>query len=290
MTELINAENLSAEEDHRIVLFGMPGTGKTAQILTLPRPVFVYAFESSALATLRGAKDIHILPFFPRRPSDSNSLLARSIQKGGRREFDILSGEETSNKDYGQLYLDFARDATMRMEKDWWRSEGYKTLVLDGLSTLSRHALSRVGVLQEKVKSEDKRTDYMQAGILTSEAFSYLSSQTPIFLAGLHYGTKVEERTGRTIKQLELPGSSRARLPAGSTICWRTCLGKDDTRKDPTTQTRFCAQTFPDREFDWIRPGPFKIPDLVDLTIEDWTQPELFGIGKLIRETQKAKQ
>lgn len=275
------ATELASEENHRIVLFGTPGTGKTAQILTLPRPTFVYTMEQSALATLRGAKDVFVLPFFPRKPSDANSLAARSIQKGGRREFDFLSGAESANPDYGQLYREFAQDVTSRLEQDWWRREGFVTLALDGLSTLSRHILSRVGFLQEKIKSEDKRTDYMQAGNIAGEVFGYLSTQTPIFCATLHTGTSFDERTQRPIKRLEMPGSARARLPTISTICWRTFLHKDD-RTPP--RTRFCAQTFPDRDFDWIRPGPFDLPDGVDLTIEDWAHPELFGIGKLIAQ------
>lgn len=277
----IAASDLSPTEDHRIVLFGAPGTGKTAQILTLPRPTFVYTFEASALATLRGAKDIFVLPFFPRKPSDANSLAARSIQKGGRREFDFLSGAESANPDYGQLYREFAQDVTSRLEQDWWAKEGIVTLALDGLSTMSRHALSRVGFLQEKIKSEDKRTDYMQAGNLTGEVFGYLSTQTPIFFASLHTGSTFDERTQRPMKRLELPGSARARLPTISTVCWRTLLARDDDKKPP--QTRYCAQTFPDRDYDWIRPGPFPLPDVTDLTIDDWSRPEDFGIGRLIR-------
>ena len=273
------ASELAAGEDHRIVLFGTPGTGKTAQILTLPRPIFVYTFEASALATLRGAQDVFVLPFFPRRPSDANSLAARSIQKGGKREFDFLSGAESANPDYGQLYREFAQDVTSRLEQDWFAKNGIVTLALDGLSTMSRHILARVGFLQEKVKSEDKRTDYMQAGNLAGEVFGYLSTQTPIFFASLHTGASFDERTQRPIKRLEMPGSARARLPTISTICWRTQLIKD---AHTPPRTRFCAQTFPDRDYDWIRPGPFDLPDNVDLTIEDWSRPEQFGIGKLI--------
>jgi len=280
LREPIAADALPESSDHRIVLFGAPGTGKTAQILTLPRPTFVYAFEASALATLRGAKDVHVVPFFPRNPSDANSVLARSIQKGGRREFDFLSGAETPNPEYGHLYLEFARDLTLRLEQNWWQKEGFHTLALDGLSTLSRHILSRVGFLQEKVKADDRRTDYMQAGNVTGEVFSYLSTQTPIFVLGLHVGQTMDERTGRPLKRLELPGSARNRLPTISTVCWRTMLAKDDS-KTPA-QTRFCAQTFPDRDYEFIRPGPFNAPDVVDLTIEDWSHPELFGLGKMI--------
>lgn len=277
----VPATDLRASDDHRIVLFGTPGTGKTAQILTLPRPTFVYTFETSALATLQGAQDVHVLPFFPLKPSDSNSLAARSIQKGGRREFDFLSGEEKSNPDYGNLYREFYSDIVTRLEQDWWRKEGFQTIALDGLSTLSRLVLARVGFLQEKIKSEDKRTDYMQAGNTTSEVFGYLAAQTPIFFASLHVGQATNEQTQRIYKRLDLPGSARLRLPTIATISWRTLHGKDDTKKP---STRYCAQTFPDRDYDggMIRPGPLAVPDLIDLTIEDWEHPEKYGIGKLI--------
>src|SRR5512134_976495 len=73
------ATELSPQNDHRIVLFGRAGTGKTEQILNLPRPTFVVTFEGSALTTLFGAKDIMVLPFFPRRPCDGGSIAATSI-------------------------------------------------------------------------------------------------------------------------------------------------------------------------------------------------------------------
>ena len=61
-----NAKEVEGEQHHKILMLGTAGTGKTTQILTLPRPTFIYIFDPNALESLKG-HDIDYKLFLPDR-------------------------------------------------------------------------------------------------------------------------------------------------------------------------------------------------------------------------------
>lgn len=253
----------------KTLLAGDTGTGKTAQFETMPEPRYAHIFDPAALNTL-SLRDDQYETFFP-SPDDLN-LVPTTAQADKRKP----------SKDGPQLYVRWATRFSDQVHSGAFDSVA--SFMLDSATLMGLAALQRQRWLGDRDGRKDERQDHRFAGAIVTEALWLIASLPCHVLITMHtrpVEEKVgEAKTGRTTNKLTIPGGSQLMLPRLVSACWYTKLLEDRT-KGP----RYMAMTRPQAAWPNVRtPRGWDVELWHDMTIEDWTHPERYGIGKLIKE------
>lgn len=86
--DIINASDISGDPK-KFLIMGSPFTNKTGSLVTLPRPLLIFAGDSSCQRRLGGLPDVHIINCFTEQGKDSGE---------GIRKFDLNFKELLSMK------------------------------------------------------------------------------------------------------------------------------------------------------------------------------------------------
>ena len=254
-----------------ILLIGGFGTGKTTQFNTLKGKKAAYLFDPSAGESLR--TEVEVLDFQP--GGGDLDIMPRSVRKGGRVE------KDKSDQSYDpQLYVRWANDLEEREANGYFKDVDW--LLVDGMTLLSKALIDRITFLQEKIGSEDGRTDYQLAGTRFSNCMRRITALPCNTLITGHQQKRQDQLTQRIENELLLPGSARGLVPLlfGHIFVTKCVVDKD---KAP----RWVVQTVPDRENPTVRTTLQGLDFEHDVTVEDFSKPTEYGLGKLLHNLKK---
>lgn len=260
-----NAKNATVHE--KFVLIGGTGSGKTTQFLTLPGKKYAYIFEPAALSTLRGY-DVDYDIFLP--GAEEADIGAHTVLKDHKQTFDQPTVEP-------KVYLNWCEDINAKWEADFFSS--YDAILIDSLTLLGKHCLNRTQWLQRKAKRDDERTDYRIAGERLGNVALQLATLPCTILMTVHHEYRKNDTTSRLENRLTMPGSARLIIPRTVSNIW--VCSCESTKDKPD---RYFVQTRPSRENNSIRTS-MRFSELKmyhDVTIDDLTTPEKYGIGGLL--------
>lgn len=257
----------------RILLAGDTGSGKTAQFETMPGPRYAHIFDPAAHSTL-SLKPGEYDNFYP-LPGDLD-LMPHTAIKGGSRRSDTVA-----SKDGPQLYLRWAKRLQQQIDSGFFERIG--SFMLDSATLLGLALMARQRWLGDKSGREDERQDHRQAGDTMVEALWTIMTLPCHVLVTMHtkYAeVKVgEQSTGERTNKLTVPGGSQIMLPRLVSACWYTSV-IEDKQKGP----RYMAMTRPQPRWPHARSPRHwgALPLWYDLTVEDWSCPQAYGVGALI--------
>lgn len=259
---------------HRVVLAGDTGTGKTAQFETFPGRRYAHIFDPAAHATVRLAEGEYE-NFFP--AADDLSLYPQTAIKGSKR----LSDGGIANPKGPQVYLQWATRFNELLKAGFFND--VDSFMLDSATLLGMHLMERQRWLGDKQGREDERQDHRMAGETMINALWAVFNLPCHVLVTMHtkpVETKIGEvKTGATHNRLTVPGGAQLCLPRFTSALWYTQV-VEDRAKGP----RYQALTRPQTRWPHVRtPRGWDVPLWADLTIEDWSRPQDFGIGRLMR-------
>ena len=267
-----NAKDMAASATKRILFVGETGSGKSAQMWTLPGRKFLYLFDPNTKATIgkhknRSGLDIEYEEFLPDLGELDASL--KKFNKEGKS--DHLKGPKREPT----LYNNWVEDLNEKGSSGFFNQ--FDWLCIDSLTFLCKACMDRQLFINGRYGDIEELADYRVVGSKISHVFdSVCSTDTNIYMTG-HIDKFQDEKTKKIETLIRSPGSSRSMLPLIFTDIWQAERG-EDAKGNPI----FTARTMPDvRGLKSIRCSIPDMPEIVDVTIPDFPSNK-GGIGALL--------
>jgi len=269
-----NAKDAGLSTVERILVAGKTGTGKTAQIWTLPGRKFAYIFDPNSMSTLRGC-NIDYEEFYPDFLQMDATL--KGFNKGSRS--DVLPAAK--NKREPAIYMKWIEDINGKVERGFFKD--YDWLCLDSLTFLVKSIMDRQLFINNRYGDIEELGDYRVVGSKMADVFGSISALPINLYCTSHFTTFQDEKTKKIETQLMLPGKARNILPLMFTNVWLA-----QTSEGEKGSVRYEVRTRPDpRGLQDIRSSIQGLSTIEDGTIKGFGDSAEGGIGALLR---RAKQ
>jgi hypothetical protein len=259
-----NAKDATEEQVGRpkFLLVGSTGSGKTAQMLTLPGKTFAYLFDPSALATLKGY-DIDYEMFVPSRVN----LGAISLSKG--------KSDPKTSTDAPDIYTAWAKHADEMVSSGAF--DAYDNICFDSFTTFADIVMDRILKLNGRVGQFPQQDDWGGQMQTITNCVRTFVAMNKVLLFTAHDEFKQDDATSRMQNIILLTGRLRIKIPLlFSEILHMDCASTP-------TEIKYQMQTRPDRMNPAIRCTFKGLKMFEDMTITDWKNPTKFGLGKLLK-------
>jgi GTPase SAR1 family protein len=265
-----NAKTASTDALSRVLLVGPTGSGKTSQMHTLPGKKFAYIFDPGALSSLKGL-DLEYELFLP-DVADLDATL-KGFNKGAKDDKPASAKEP-------KTYMRWVKDLNDKAESGFFKD--FDWICFDSLTFLSKAIFDRQLFINGRFGGIEDLADYRVVGSKLSEVFRSVTGLPNNIMATGHIDSFQDDKTKRIEVQLSLPGSARRMLPLLFTDIL-LCSYKEEDGK-----SRWSVRSRPEeRGLKTIRTSIRDLPIEQDVTIEDFTRPTDFGLGKLLTTKEK---
>jgi len=269
-----NAKDAGLSTVERILIAGKTGTGKTAQIWTLPGRKFAYIFDPNSMSTLRGC-NVDYEEFYPDFLQMDATL--KGFNKGSKS--DTLPAAK--NKREPAIYMKWIEDINSKVERGFFKD--YDWLILDSLTFLSKAVMDRQLFINNRYGDIEELGDYRVVGSKMADVFGSISALPLNLYCTSHFTTFQDEKTKKIETQLMLPGKARNIIPLMFTNVWLA-----QTSEGEKGSIRYEIRTRPDpRGLQDIRSSIQGLNTIEDVTIRSFGDLASGGIGALL---QRAKQ
>lgn len=247
----------------KLLVVGATGSGKTAQIWTLPGRKFAYIFDPAAMASLKGCPNLDVVRFMPDYTELDATL--KGFNKGSRDDVPSSAREPV-------VYKRWVDDLNDRSDSGFFKQ--YDWLCFDSLTFLVQAMMDRQLYINNRYGGLTDMSDYRVTGNKVSTLFRTITAQPISLYCTGHIDTYQDEDTKRVVTQLRLPGSARGLLPLMFSNIWKAYS---------KNSAEFFLRTYPEeRGFQDIRTTLKGLKDDEPVTIADWRTPERYGIGALL--------
>ncbi len=263
--ELKRADSPAAAQPLRIIMAGKTGSGKSAQIWTLPGKKFVYCFDPNTMPTIHGCPDCDVVEFMP----DALELDAtlKGFNKGAKDDKIRTKREPT-------LYMRWIEHFNAFVDGELpYKLSDYNWLVFDSLTFIAKAVMDRQLFINGRYGAIEDLADYRVVGSKLTDVFSSISGLPINVFCTAHLTEYQDELTKRIVTQLFLPGKARNMLPLSHTEVWLA----------EAAEGHYFIRTMPDkRGLQDIRTSIKGLKEVEDVTIKDFSKAQKFGIGALI--------
>jgi len=265
-----SAKDAHRQEAESFLLLGPPGSGKTAQLLTLPGRTFVYEFDPAGINTLKGS-NIDYLEFLPDRQRLEPVLLDKASRAhAGKRG--VIEPKAYSN---------WEADFEARLDAGFF--DDYDNIGFDSLTTFADALMDQILWMQGRPGQFPGQDDYGPQMTAIRNVFRTLTALDKTLVVTGHEETIQDETTKRILTVPLVTGKLKVRLPLlFSEIFHCECRS---TAKDAL----FVIQTRPDRMNPNVRCTIQGLEMYEDVTIKDWSKPEQYGLGRILVQARKQR-
>jgi hypothetical protein len=251
----------------KFLLTGSPGSGKTTQALTLPGRTFAYLFDPSSLSSLRG-HDIDYEMFVP----SVVSLAVRSLKK------DVGDPIKRTIIDADKIYTAWEKDFEDKISSKYFEKNDITNMLFDSFTTFGDIVMDRVQAINGRTGQWPQQDDWTAQMNTIRNVVRTITGQMNLTLVCTgHERTLQDELTKRIINEVMLTGQLKAKLPLLFSDIWHMEVSMKDGKP------RYTAQTIPDKLNPTCRTSFRGLEQFVDVTIENWKTPTVYGIGKLMK-------
>lgn len=268
-----NAKDAALTTTERILIVGKTGTGKTAQIWTLPGRKFAYILDPNSMATLRGC-DLDYETFYPDFLEMDATL--KGFNKGAKS--DKLP---TGTKREPTVYMKWVDDINKKVESGFFKN--YDWLCIDSLTFLSKATMDRQLYINNRYGEIEELADYRVVGSKIADVFNSLSGLDINLYCTGHISVFQDDKTKKIETQLMLPGKARNILPLLFTNVWLSTVEDGEKGK-----ARYLIRTTPEpRGLQDIRSGIRGLQPQEDVTITDLGTAKMAGgLGALLKRSR----
>jgi len=256
-----NATDAHETAQHKILVLGDTGSGKTTQLLTLPGKKFAYLFDSNAVLSLRGY-DVEYEEYLP----DRLSLAAGSLSKGKGDKSKVAGSD---------LYQRWEQDFNEKLEKGFF--DAYDVIGMDSCTTLLDLIMDRILTINGRFGQWPQQDDYgPQMITFTNICRNLVSLGKTVYFTG-HLDMRQDELTKRVFRKPMMTGRLTTKIPLLFSDIFVSEASTDDDGK-----VRYRIQTTPDRMTTCIRTAIRGLEPFEDVTIDFTKDPVGQGLGGLL--------
>lgn len=261
-----NARDAAPVAQHKILLLGDTGNGKTTQFLTLPGKKYMYIFDPNALLSLRGY-DVDYDEFLPTPIPAAVQSLKKDV--AGDRRAAVSS-----------TYKEFEVQFNERLQTGFF--DQYDWIGFDSATTLLDLMMDRVLTINGRLGQWPHEDDWgPQMIAFTNLCRSITGLGKGLFMTG-HMQDKKNRKTGNTKRQPMMTGQLVQKIP----LLFSDIFGCD-VEVDEKGKAAYLLRTVPDGEFTVVRTSIKGLNPVENVTI-DWTQPpEGQGLGGILNWERK---
>jgi hypothetical protein len=254
----------------RWLIGGTTGAGKTQLLATLPGKKFLYNFDPNTMATLEGF-DIDYEEFLV--DVTDLDLSVKTLKTG------VGDSSGTRRRIEPKTYIDWEADFDSRLESGFFKNYDY--IAFDSLTMFLAIIMDRVLYLNGRLGKQPEQADWAAQVNTVSNVFRAVSGQNKGIFATAHIETKQNDLTKKIYNQFILTGQLRQRLPILFNNVLVAIADSDEKTISHLVQTRS------DRENPIIRTSLRNLNFFEDVTIDDFSRPEAYGLSALLRKAGK---
>lgn len=273
LAEPRSAADAEVQPFHRILLIGPTGSGKTAQIWTLPGKKFVYVFDPNTMPTLKGCPDTWFVEMYPEF-LDMDATL-KGFNKDPRTNKTYV-GDKPKKAKEPKLYLRFIDHLNDMVESG--KVKDYDWIVFDSGTFVAKAIMDRQLFINARYGDIEDLGDFRVVGSKMAEVWNSLASLPVNILTTGHIQEYENEKTKKIVTQIYLPGKARNILPLTHSNVWEAQAGE----KAGTWEIK----TVPERRgLQEIRTSLKGLKPVEDVTIKSFRDATRFGIGALLERS-----
>lgn len=257
-----NAQDASGTTQHRILVLGNTGSGKTAQITTLPGKKYAYLFDSNALLTLKGF-DVDYDEYLPTIVSAAAASL--STKK-------VPDKRSTTTSD---VFQQFEQEFDERLKSGFF--DPYDWICFDGATTLLDLIMDRILSINGRYGQWPNQDDYGPTMIaFTNICRTATGLGKGIYMTG-HLETKQDQLTQKITNQPMMTGRLVTKIPLLFSDIFYA-----DSEVDGEGNVKYRLQTVPSHMNRTIRTSIRGLAPYEDVTIDFTENPVGQGLGGIL--------
>lgn len=263
----------NANTFRRILVVGKTGSGKSAQVWTLPGKKFAYIFDPNTMATLQGS-DVDYETFYPDFLEMDATL--KGFNKGSKSDKLPQASRREPN-----TYMKWVEDMNAKVEAGFFND--YQWIIFDSLTFLVKATMDRQLYINGRYGDIEELGDYRVVGSKLADVFNSIVSLPINIYATGHLSTFQDEKTKKIETQLLLPGKARNMFPLMFTDIWLAY-----TEEGEKGGVAYKIRTIPDsRGLQDIRTSLKGLKAVEDVTIDKFTDDSSrYGIGALLQRSK----
>ena len=277
MTELkiVPAIELPKFKNDNFILVGPAGGGKSTLVGTMPGKTLVLAFDVSARGAYQkfssgGIDLIEILP----EQQDLTPYTTKDMKNVADGK--MVGPAKGQKQETGRTFLD-AGAFLNKLVADGVIPGIYNNIVTDTVTSLQGHAIDAVMAKDGRAAHNPNMNDYTAAARLVESWFDAITRLPMNAFFLIHDEPDKDEVTKRIMYRPLLTGKSGQR-----------CITKvNHFLRCSATSTKdgvvYMLQTAPDIYSEAIRTSFIGLPSKLDVTIKDFTKPQNYGLGAIIK-------
>lgn len=255
---------------------GKTGSGKTAQIWTLPGRKFAYIFDPNSLATLKGC-DLEYEAFQPDFADMDATLKGFNKNPVTNKQY---PGDKPKTKKEPMVYMNWVDDINEKTEKGFFKD--FDWLIFDSLTFLNKAVMDRQLYINHRYGDVEDPGDYRIVGSKITDVFNSIVTLPLNIYATGHYNTFQDEKTKKIETQIMLAGKARNHLPLMFTNIWLADVEEAEKKE----QVKYTIRTKPDpRGLKDLRSSIQGLNTIEDVTIRSFGDLAQGGIGALLKRT-----
>lgn len=266
-----NAKDLHGIQQHKFLMLGPTGSGKTSQILTLPGKKFIYVFDPNALLSLRG-HDIEYEEYLP----SNLSLDVRSLKKDNPKSDKLMATRDS------EIYLDWEKSFDAKVESGYF--DNFDVIGLDSCTTFLDLIMDRILTINGRPGQFPGQDDYGPQMVAFTNVMRTLNGLGKMVYVTGHLKTDQHELTKKILRQPMMTGQLREKIP----LLFSDVL-VTSAENDGKGNISYTIQTVADREVI-ARTSIKGLNPVEDVTL-DWSKPlDNQGLGGLLRWEEKNRK
>lgn len=266
-----NAKDATGIQNHRFLILGPTGSGKTSQILTLPGRKFIYLFDPNALLSLRG-NDVEYEQFLPTQLS----MDVRSLSRDNKKSDKLMATKGS------EVYLDWEKDFESKIDSGFF--DNFDVIGLDSCTTFLDLIMDRILTINGRPGQFPGQDDYPPQMVAFTNVMRTLNGLGKMIYVTGHLKTDQHELTKKILRQPMMTGQLREKIP----LLFSDVL-VTSAENDGKGNISYTIQTVADREVI-ARTSIKGLNPVEDVTL-DWSKPlDNQGLGGLLRWEEKNRK